>query len=254
MNSTQRYLLSSIYCHNLSLESLHENNDNESKGNNNDGNAAADHTVAGAAATGVPFLSHLSQKLEFDSALFKNELLNLEKAKLIERKKNKQSGGSNTDKEVVFSLTQRGRAEIKVVLVGGVFDLLHAGHIHTLKSAKSLGDVLIIVVATDTTVSNLKRNRKIFHDENSRLELVSSIKFVDKAIIGKRTSIYDTVDFVRPDIIALGYDQSHDVKSMKKNCLDRGLEVEVIRLSSPIPQLKSSVIKSELGSSFYDLQ
>jgi FAD synthetase len=262
MNSTQRYLLSSIYCHNLSLESLHENNDNESKGNNNDGNAAADHTVAGAAttttaataATGVPFLSYLSQKLEFDSALFKKELLNLEKARLIEIKKNKQSEGSNTDKEVVFSLTQRGRAEIKVVLVGGVFDLLHAGHIHTLKSAKSLGDVLIIVVATDTTVSNLKRNRKIFHDENSRLELVSSIKFVDKAIIGKRTSIFDTVDFVRPDIIALGYDQSHDVKSMKKNCLDRGLEVEVIRLSSPIPQLKSSVIKSELGSSFYDLQ
>ena len=192
--------------------------------------------------------------MEFDSILFKNELHNLEKAGLIEINKNIQSEGSDTKKEIFCSLTQRGRNEIKVVLVGGVFDLLHAGHIHTLKSAKSLGDVLIIVVATDSTVSNLKSNRKIFHDENSRLELVSSIKFVDKAIIGRRTSIYDTVDFVKPDIIALGYDQSHDIESMKKNCLSRGLNVEVVRLSSPIPQLKSSMIKSELGSSFYDVQ
>ncbi len=77
---------------------------------------------------------------------------------------------------------------------------------------------------------------------------------MDKAIIGRRTSIYETVDFVKPDIIALGYDQIHDEKLLKKNCLDRGLKLDVIRLSSPIPQLKSSVIKSELGNSFYDLQ
>ena len=197
------------------------------------------------------FFPFLSQKPELDSTLFEDELLILEKSGSIEIKKGKKF----LDKrEALCSLTKKGRSEIKVVLVGGVFDLLHAGHIHTLKSAKSLGDVLIIVVATDTTVNNLKKNRKIFHDENSRLELVSSIRFVDKAIIGRRTSIYETVDLVKPDIIALGYDQTHDEKLLKKNCLDRGLDLDVVRLSSPIPQLKSSVIKSELGNSFYDLQ
>lgn len=254
MNSIQRYLLSSVYCNNLSSETVHKKNDNDSDVTNAATTPSSASDATTTTSTGMPILSYLSQKLEFDSTLFENELLKLEQAGLIEIKKNKQQGGSNTKKEFFCSLTQRGRAEIKVVLVGGVFDLLHAGHIHTLKSAKSLGDVLIIVVATDITVSQLKRNRKIFHDETSRLELVSSIKFVDKAVIGKRKSIYDTVDIVKPDIIALGYDQSHDVKSMKKNCLDRGLNIEVVRLSSPIPQLKSSVIKSELGSSFYDFQ
>lgn len=231
MNSTQRYLLSSIYCNSLA-ESTGADGDN-----------------------GIPFFPYLSQKLELDSTLFEDDLLILEKSGFIEIKKKDEKGEKFLDnREVLYSLTKKGRAEIKVVLVGGVFDLLHAGHIHTLKSAKSLGDVLIIVVATDTTVNNLKKNRKIFHDENSRLELVSSIRFVDKAIIGRRTSIYETVDLVKPDIIALGYDQTHDEKLLKKNCLDRGLDLDVVRLSSPIPQLKSSVIKSELGNSFYDLQ
>ena len=231
MNSTQRYLLSSIYCNSLA-ESTGADGDN-----------------------GTPFFPYLSQNLELDSTLFEDDLIILEKSGFIEIKKKDEKGEKFLDnKEVLYSLTKKGRSEIKVVLVGGVFDLLHAGHIHTLKSAKSLGDVLIIVVATDTTVNNLKKNRKIFHDENSRLELVSSIRFVDKAIIGRRTSIYETVDLVKPDIIALGYDQTHDEKLLKKNCLDRGLDLDVVRLSSPIPQLKSSVIKSELGNSFYDLQ
>lgn len=230
MNSTQRYLLSSIYCNSLCESSRADADD------------------------GVPLFSYLSQKLEVDSTLFEDDLLKLSRSGLIVINRDGKEGKFLDREEPLCSLTKKGRAEIKVVLVGGVFDLLHAGHIHTLKSAKSLGDVLIIVVATDTTVNSLKKNRKIFHDENSRLELVSSIRFVDKAIIGRRTSIYETVDFVKPDIIALGYDQIHDEKLLKKNCLDRGLKLDVIRLSSPIPQLKSSVIKSELGNSFYDLQ
>lgn len=225
MNSLRRLLLSHIYCNSIS-DSQHGDR---------------------------PIFSYLSEKLRLDSTMFESELRDLEKMHLIMIKNNESGDGTFKTKELLCYLTKKGRSEIKVVLVGGVFDLLHVGHIHTLKSAKSLGDVLVIVVATNTTVRNVKKNRKIYHDENSRLELVSSIRFVDKAIIGRKNSIYETVDLVKPDIIALGYDQTHDEKIMKKNCLERGLQLDVVRLSSPIPQLKSSVIKSELGSSFYDL-
>jgi len=225
MNSLRRLLLSYIYCNSIS-DSQHGDR---------------------------PIFSYLSEKLRLDATMFESDLLDLEKMHLITIKNNESMDGTFKRKELLCYLTKKGRSEIKVVLVGGVFDLLHVGHIHTLKSAKLLGDVLVIVVATDATVRNVKKNRKIYHDENSRLELVSSIWFVDKAIIGRKNSIYDTVDFVKPDIIALGYDQTHDEKVMKKNCLERGLHLDVVRLSSPIPQLKSSVIKSELGSSFYDL-
>jgi cytidyltransferase-like protein len=137
--------------------------------------------------------------------------------------------------------------------VGGVFDLLHPGHIHTLKSAKSFGDVLVVVVATTSTALKLKKNRDIYHDEKQRQELVASLSFVDLSIIGKEGTLYDTVSFVKPDIIALGYDQKHDEKEVQKNCLERGMELDVIRLSSPIPRIKSTMIKRSLGNSFYDI-
>ncbi len=223
MNSIQRFLLCSIYNSNL-IDSRIPN----------------------------PILPHLMKKLELDVTFYYNQLTRLEDLGLIVTKQNEGDSEMSTS-NMTCTLTNFGREQIKVVLVGGVFDLLHVGHIHTLKSAKLLGDVLIIVVATDSTVSNLKKNRKIYHDEKSRLELVSSIKFVDKAIIGRKKSIYDTVEFVRPDIIALGYDQIHDEIAMKKNCFDRGLNLDVVRLSSPLPELKSSLIKSELGNSFYNL-
>jgi FAD synthetase len=223
MNSIERSLLCSIYSNNL-IDSRIPN----------------------------PILPHLMKKLELDVTFYINQLAKLEDLGLIVIKQNERDSEISSS-NMTCTLTNLGREQIKVVLVGGVFDLLHVGHIHTLKSAKLLGDVLIIVVATDSTVSGLKKNRKIYHDEKSRLELVSSIKFVDKAVIGRKKSIYDTVEFVRPDIIALGYDQIHDEIAMKKNCFDRGLNLDVVRLSSPIPELKSSLIKSELGNSFYDL-
>ncbi len=223
MNSIERSLLCSIYSNNL-IDSRIPN----------------------------PILPYLMKKLELDVTFYINQLSKLEDLGLIVTKQNERDSEISSN-NMTCTLTNLGREQIKVVLVGGVFDLLHVGHIHTLKSAKLLGDVLIIVVATDSTVSSLKKNRKIYHDEKSRLELVSSIKFVDKAVIGRKKSIYDTVEFVRPDIIALGYDQIHDEVAMKKNCFDRGLNLDVVRLSSPLPELKSSLIKSELGNSFYDL-
>jgi FAD synthetase len=145
-----------------------------------------------------------------------------------------------------------GRDAIKVVLVGGVFDLIHPGHIHTLKAAKSQGDVLVVVIARTSTAKKIRRERRIYHDESLRQELVSSLHFVDLAIIGKEGTLYDTVEFVKPDIIALGYDQAHTEKDVSENCAKRKLNVRVIRLNTPLPITKSSIIKDDLGDSFYN--
>jgi cytidyltransferase-like protein len=150
-------------------------------------------------------------------------------------------------------LTFIGRDALKVVLVGGVFDLIHPGHIHTLKAAKAQGDVLVVVVAKTSTAIKLKKDRKIYHDEKLRRELVSSLSFVDLAVIGKEGTLYDTVEYVKPDIIALGYDQAHSEKDISENCQKRNLHLRVIRLNTPIPGTKSSYIKNELGDSFYGI-
>jgi len=148
-------------------------------------------------------------------------------------------------------LTFIGRDALKVVLVGGVFDLIHPGHIHTLKAAKEQGDVLVVIVARTTTAQKINKDRKIYHNESLRKELVSSLSFVDLVLIGREGTLYDSVEHVKPNVIALGYDQAHSEKDVAENCKKRNLNVYVIRLSTPIPGLKSSRIKEELGDSIY---
>ncbi len=186
-----------------------------------------------------------SEKLEDNFLLNKNlldkRLIELKKLGYIET-------NYHTNK---IQLTFLGRDAIKVILVGGVFDVLHPGHIYTLKAAKSYGDVLVVVIATTQTALKIRKDRKIYHDENLRKELVSALKFVDIAIVGKEGTLFDTVEFVKPDIIALGYDQAHNEKEISSNCEKRNLNVRVIRLNTPIPGSKSSQIKVELGDQLY---
>ena len=150
-------------------------------------------------------------------------------------------------------LTFIGRDALKVVLVGGVFDLIHPGHIHTLKAAKDQGDVLVVIVARSATAQKIKKDRRIYHDESLRKELVSSLSFVDIALVGREGTLYDSVEYVKPNVIALGYDQAHSEKDVAENCKKRNLNVHVIRLSTPIPGSKSSKMKEELGDSIYGI-
>jgi cytidyltransferase-like protein len=157
------------------------------------------------------------------------------------------------EKSEPLRLTFLGRGLLKIVLIGGVFDIVHPGHIHTLKDAKKQGDVLVVVVAKSSTALKINKQRKIYHAESLRRELVSSIRYVDYAIIGREGTLYDTVEFVKPDIIALGYDQIHTEKEIAVNCAKRGINTQIIRLHTPIPGSKSTQIKEELGHSIYDI-
>ena len=150
-----------------------------------------------------------------------------------------------------YKLSFLGRDALTVVLVGGVFDIIHPGHIHTLEAAKAQGDVLVVVIARTSTALKIKKDRRIYHNERLRKELVSSLNLVDLAIIGKEGTLYDTVEYVKPDIIALGYDQAHSEKDVAENCQKRNLNIRVTRLNTPIPKTKSSKIKDEMGEFFY---
>ena len=108
-------------------------------------------------------------------------------------------------------------SDSKIVLAGGVFDIIHPGHIHTLNDAKELGDVLVVVVATDKTAIKMKK-REPLHSAELRQELVSSLNMVDLCIIGDEDDIFKTVDLVKPQIIALGYDQTVHEKLITDCC------------------------------------
>ena len=140
----------------------------------------------------------------------------------------------------------------KIVLAGGVFDIIHPGHIHTLNAAKALGGVLVVAIATDKTAEKMKK-RSPLHNQELRRELVTSLSMVDKAIVGHEDDIFQTVKEVKPDIIVLGYDQIHQEKFISDGCKRINLNVEIVRLESPVPHLSSSEIEKEYGKDIHGL-
>ncbi len=150
------------------------------------------------------------------------------------------------------TLTEIGRNSLHVVLAGGVFDIIHPGHIYTLNAAKTLGDVLVVVVATDNTSEKMKKRRPL-HTQEQRQELVNSLSMVDLCLVGQEDDIFKTVDLVRPQIIALGYDQVHQEKFITDGCKRIKLDAKVARLQSPIPESSSSKIEKEYGESIHGI-
>jgi glycerol-3-phosphate cytidylyltransferase/FAD synthetase len=155
----------------------------------------------------------------------------------------------NEDKK---TLTVKGRNSLQIVLAGGVFDIIHPGHIYTLNAAKALGDILVVVVATNSTAVKMKK-RDPLHTQEQRKELVNSLSMVDLCLIGQENDIFKTVNHVRPQIIALGYDQIHQEKFIIDGCKKIELDAKVARLESPIPKSSSSDIKKEYGDSIHGI-
>ena len=140
----------------------------------------------------------------------------------------------------------------KIVLAGGVFDIIHPGHIHTLNAAKALADVLVVAIATDKTAQKMKK-RSPLHNQELRRELVSCLSMVDKAIVGHDDDIFETVRAIKPDIIVLGYDQVHQEQFIADGCKRINLDVEIVRLQSPAPKLSSSEIEKKYGKDIHGL-
>ncbi len=115
------------------------------------------------------------------------------------------------------------------IMATGVFDILHPGHLHFLRESKKLGDELVVIVARDSVAEKMKR--KPFIPENIRLSMVSALKPVDMAILGLEGNIYDILNLVKPDIVALGYDQEFDENKIIEEAKKRGITLKVVRIS-----------------------
>jgi len=138
-------------------------------------------------------------------------------------------------------------------LVFGTFDVIHTGHIFFLRKAREItgeGE-LIAVVARDSSVEKIKGLRPVIA-ENSRLELLNSIKFIDSAVLGNegedRLAI---VEQLRPDVIFLGYDQWPEEEWLELELAKIGLNVKIERLPKFEGELCSSTdIKESIRDSF----
>lgn len=123
---------------------------------------------------------------------------------------------------------------MKTVLTSGAFDLIHYGHIRLLEEAKRLGGTsarLVVIVARDETIRRRKGRPPVI-PEDQRRAVIEALKVVDEALLGYQDLDMATViERVKPDIIAVGYDQDGIEAMAKKAIEERGLNVEVKRIS-----------------------
>jgi len=153
---------------------------------------------------------------------------------------------SNLPKEFKEFLRKRGskyylkpsaRKKIKVVLTGGIFDVIHMGHVFTLRNAKKHGDVLVAVVGRDEHIK--KKNRKPIHSHDYRAMMVEFLKSVDVAILGKK-KMKDTLKLVKPDVIVYGPDQKAILKP-------KGVKVVKLKNLLNPDKFKTTYIVKKLG-------
>jgi len=121
----------------------------------------------------------------------------------------------------------------RIVLASGVFDLLHLGHVRFLEEAKRAGGrnaELVVIIARDRIVEERKGEKPIM-SENQRCALVASLKVVDCAILGfQRFNIGRIIDRVKPDVIAVGYDQEGVEATVRKYVEENRLNIKIIRI------------------------
>ena len=115
------------------------------------------------------------------------------------------------------------------VLATGVFNILHPGHLYFLEEAKKLGDELVVIVSSDSIAGKLKGESILPQEQRARV--LSALKMVDKVYVGDGTDTLKHLPEIRPDIIALGYDQDVDEDWLMEKLSGAGIGVKIIRIA-----------------------
>jgi len=93
----------------------------------------------------------------------------------------------------------------RLVFTNGCFDILHVGHVRYLRSARELGDVLMVALNTDQSISRIKPGRPVI-PEGQRAELVASLEMVDYVTLFDEDTPYELIKLLGPDVLVKGGD------------------------------------------------
>lgn len=93
----------------------------------------------------------------------------------------------------------------RIVFTNGCFDILHIGHVKYLREAKALGDLLVVALNTDRSVSRLKKGRPVT-PEGQRAEVVAALDMVDYVSLFSEDTPYELIKLLRPDTLVKGGD------------------------------------------------
>lgn len=105
---------------------------------------------------------------------------------------------------------QARKAGRLVVFTNGCFDLVHRGHIHLLRQAKALGDILIVGLNSDVSVKSIKGPDRPIMPEADRIELIAALEMVDYVVAYSEPDPYRVIAVIKPNVLVKGGDWSSD--------------------------------------------
>lgn len=118
-----------------------------------------------------------------------------------------------------------------VVVTNGVFDLLHAGHVHVLESARALGDVLLVAINSDASARRLgKGQERPIVGEADRARVVAALGCVDCVVLFDEDTPADVIAALSPDVLVKGGDYDPDTIAGAAHVRSTGGRVVVIPL------------------------
>ncbi len=98
------------------------------------------------------------------------------------------------------------RKNRKVVFTNGCFDILHVGHVRYLQDAKAQGDILVVALNTDRSVSELKGPTRPIQNESARAEIMAALACVDFVTMFDEKTPLEVIQKLRPDVLVKGGD------------------------------------------------
>jgi rfaE bifunctional protein nucleotidyltransferase chain/domain len=105
--------------------------------------------------------------------------------------------------------TAKARGE-RTVFTNGCFDILHRGHLHLLREAKALGDLLIVAVNSDRSIKQIKGPTRPVNSQTGRAELIAALEMVDYVILFDEVDPCRLLAALKPDILVKGGDYGRD--------------------------------------------
>ena len=132
------------------------------------------------------------------------------------------------------------------VFTNGCFDIMHLGHVEYLSKASDLGEILIVGLNSDASVSRLKGEGRPICDVRSRAGVLASLSFVSAVVIFDEDTPLDLIKFIRPDVLVKGKDYSVETIVGADVVLANGGRVETIEL---VEGYSTSLIENKIKGS-----
>ncbi len=151
-----------------------------------------------------------------------------------------------TPSELSASLMRWRLLNKKVAFTNGCFDILHAGHIHSLTQAASFADVLIVGLNSDASTKGLTGEGRPINNENDRALLLASMIMVDAVVLFNEATPLELIKTIMPDVLVKGGDYTVDTIVGAKEVIANGGRVEIIPLIPGLSTTKLADVISKL--------